>query len=105
MSNQEKVLEIETKNKNMYYVLSALTLAGGVAGVLYGVKKKKSFLTKVGYYFLGSAILGIPSGIIIVPKINKNVAKVKTLKGKSIPVDESGQPIAQTKPLFISSNA
>jgi len=72
-----KVVDLKAKNSTMNYTWTALGLAGGVLGVIYAIKTKKSFWGKVGFYFLGTAIVSIPAGMVMYPKIAKNKAEIE----------------------------
>lgn len=82
MSNQEKINEINAKLATTNYTVSALSLAGGVLGVIVAARRGNGFWSRVGYFFAGSILVGVAAGIATVPKTAKLIAERQNLESQ-----------------------
>ncbi len=69
--------QLKAKNMNILLASSGISLLGNVAGLVYAIQTKKSGWGKVGWFFLGGIIVGVPSGIIARSMILKNLEKIQ----------------------------
>jgi F0F1-type ATP synthase assembly protein I len=93
MSNQEKINEINAKLNTTNYVVSGLSLAGGVLGVMLAARRGNGFWGRVGYFFAGSILVGVAAGIATAPKSAKLIAERQNLEYQQ-GQQQSGQPTA-----------
>lgn len=77
--NTTEIEKLNSKNKNIVMAAGGVSLLGNIAGLLYAINTKKSGWGKVGWFFLGGIIVGIPSGIIGRSMITNNNAKINEL--------------------------
>ena len=59
----DKIIDLKSRNRNITYIQGGLAFAGSIGGLIYAINSKKSFLGKVGFWFLGGLIVGVPSAI------------------------------------------
>lgn len=74
--NQFEVDALKQKNTNIAIAATGISILGNVAGLLYAIQTKKSGWGKVGWFFLGGIIVGIPSGIVGRAMVVKNNTKI-----------------------------
>ena len=77
---EKRVIELGAKNQIILGTWSALSLAGGIGGVIYASKQGKGFWGKVGFFFLGSIAVSLPVGLIARPKLINNLAELKMIQ-------------------------
>lgn len=58
-----KILQLQSKNATVYMTVGSLQLVGGVLAVYWASKKNWSLLGKVGAFFGGVILTGVPLGI------------------------------------------
>ncbi len=56
---------------NIQYTTSGLGLLGGIAGVIYSNRTGGHFWRGVGYFFLGSIVVGVAARLVALPFENK----------------------------------
>jgi hypothetical protein len=64
-------IDVSRQIRNLRTIQRALTLAGGVSGILVAINMNTGFWKGAGLFLLGSAMAGIPASIIISRKISK----------------------------------
>jgi hypothetical protein len=82
MENQERIIELKNKIAMNNYIVSGLSLTGGIAGVFIAAKRGNKFWGKVGYFVAGSILVGLAAGIATAPKTVKLVSELQTLEYK-----------------------
>ena len=83
MEDQEKKSELNKlygQHAAVNIQMSAIALAGSIAGVVYSVKKGNGFWPGVGYWILGGMVIGIPARIAFANKKTSLNAQIKTLE-------------------------
>lgn len=78
--NASVIRALEKENAQLASWGMAISALGGVAGAIYAMKKKKKAWTVVGWFFLGSIIAGIPSGLIIRAKMINKTSEIEALE-------------------------
>ena len=80
-----KIIDLQSENSTINTVRMALGFAGSIAGIVYANKTGGKFWRYVGFWFLGGAVVGIPTTLATIPKLNKNLAEIKKLKLNATP--------------------
>jgi hypothetical protein len=80
--NKAEIEKLERKNQNVYLAGAGISLLGSVGGVIYASKTGKSFWGKVGWWFLGGIIVGVPAGITVRAINNKRLNQIDKLKSQ-----------------------
>lgn len=60
--------KVKQEKLSLSLKISAISLGGSVAGVLYANNKKESLIGKIGWFILGGIIVSVPSTLIFANK-------------------------------------
>lgn len=77
---EKEIIDLKSKNKTVFIVQGGLSFAGSVGGLIYAIKKNKSFWGKVGFWILGGLIVTVPSGIAANLINNRRNTDIKKLE-------------------------
>ena len=83
MTIEEKKAEVallEGKNLNASMIWGTVGLLGSIGGVVVAHRMGYKFWGKVGFFFLGGMITGVPLRLIFANKINERNSRIKLLK-------------------------
>ena len=83
MTIEEKKAEItllQGKNLNASMTWATVGFLGSIGGVIIAHKMGYKFWGKVGFFFLGGMVTGIPMRLIYANKINERNARIQLLK-------------------------
>jgi len=58
-----KIIQLQAKNTTVYLTVASLQLVGGVLAVYWASKKNWTLVGKVGAFFGGVILTGVPLGI------------------------------------------
>lgn len=73
---------VESEAKSLNMKIGAISLGGSIAGAIYAASHKESFWKKVGWFFLGGTIVGIPTTLIFADKVADIQQRYQELKDK-----------------------
>lgn len=76
---QDRITEIDYELASIQMKSLAIGLASGIGAVFFFGKDKK-LLGKVGYFFAGSIVAGIPTNLIFSSKITQLLAEKENIK-------------------------
>jgi hypothetical protein len=65
----------ESQIKNIDYAVKGMAILGAVAGVVYSAKSGGGFWRGVGYFFLGSLVVGGVTRLATLPMKNKVISQ------------------------------
>jgi hypothetical protein len=80
LEHEISLVQAEAKSLNMK--IGAISLGGSIAGAMYAANHKESFWKKVGWFFLGGTIVGIPTTLIFADKVADIQQRYQELKDK-----------------------
>ena len=78
-----KIIALQQKNNVTYLMIGGIQLLGGIAGVVYAKKKNYSAIAKIGMFFVGAIVVGIPANAILQPKIIEREEEMELIKLES----------------------
>ena len=84
-----QIIELQGKNNNANIVWGSVSLLGSIGGVVLAHKMGYKFWGKVGFFFLGGMVTGLPMRLIYANKISERTAKISLLRNE-IWDEESG---------------
>ncbi len=71
---------------NVEYMIAGASLLGAIGGVVYSNRTGGGFWRGVGYFFLGSIVVGVTARIIAIPFENKIIKDgVTTVDTQALP--------------------
>jgi len=77
-----KITLLESKNINASYTWGTVGFLGSVAGVVVAHKMGYKFWGKVGFFFLGGIVAGLPMRLILANKMAERNSEIVQLKGE-----------------------
>lgn len=77
---QAEIVELQGKNNNANIVWGSVSLLGSIGGVVVAHKMGYKFWGKVGFFFLGGMVTGLPMRLIYANKISERQARINLLK-------------------------
>jgi hypothetical protein len=84
-----QIIELQGKNNNANIVWGSVSLLGSIGGVVLAHKMGYKFWGKVGFFFLGGMVTGLPMRLIYANKMSERAAKISLLRNE-IWDEESG---------------
>lgn len=79
---EKKLAELKRKQANTNLIYLGSGLVGGIGGLTYAVVKQKSFWGKVGFFILGSLVVGVPVRMAMIARTNKLNEKRENLENE-----------------------
>lgn len=77
-----QIIELQGKNNNANIVWGSVSLLGSIGGVVLAHKMGYKFWGKVGFFFLGGMVTGLPMRLIYANKISERTAKISLLRNE-----------------------
>lgn len=77
-----QIIELQGKNSNANAVWGSVSLLGSIGGVVLAHKMGYKFWGKVGFFFLGGMVTGLPMRLIYANKISERTAKISLLRNE-----------------------
>ena len=77
---KSQIIELQGKNNNANYTWGTVSLLGSIGGVVLAHKMGYKFWGKVGFFFLGGMVTGLPMRLIYANKISERAAKISLLR-------------------------
>lgn len=77
---QAEIIELQGKNNNANIVWGSVTLLGNIGGVILAHKMGYKFWGKVGFFFLGGIVTGLPMRLVYANKISERQARINLLR-------------------------
>lgn len=77
-----QIIELQGKNNNANTVWGTVSLLGSIGGVVLAHKMGYKFWGKVGFFFLGGMITGVPMRLIYANKMSERAAKISLLRNE-----------------------
>ena len=77
-----QIIELQGKNNNANRVWGSVSLLGSIGGVVLAHKMGYKFWGKVGFFFLGGMVTGLPMRLIYANKISERTAKISLLRNE-----------------------
>jgi len=77
-----KITLLQSKNINANVTMITVGLLGSVAGVIVAHKMGYKFWGKVGFYFLGAGVVGLPMHLIFANKIAERKSQINVMTGE-----------------------
>jgi hypothetical protein len=77
-----QIIELQGKNNNANAVWGTVSLLGSIGGVVLAHKMGYKFWGKVGFFFLGGMITGVPMRLIYANKMSERAAKISLLRNE-----------------------
>jgi hypothetical protein len=77
--NDVEISQLKQKNTNALVASAGISFLGNIGGLMYAINTKKSGWGKVGYFFLGGILVGIPISIATSSYIRSNNKKIDIL--------------------------
>jgi hypothetical protein len=77
-----QIIELQGKNSNANAVWGSVSLLGSIGGVVLAHKMGYKFWGKVGFFFLGGMVTGLPMRLIYANKISERAAKISLLRNE-----------------------
>jgi hypothetical protein len=74
MATEQLTASAQARLWNINYTIAALAFAGGIGGVVYSSKTGGGFWRGVGYYIVGSVVVGASARLLALPFQN-NIIK------------------------------
>ncbi len=81
-ATKDRIEELKANNATIKGVTGALSLAGGVYGVILSNRAGRSFWWGVGSFFAGSILVGTLGTVATLRKVNNNTAQINNLGRK-----------------------
>lgn len=79
---KSQIIELQGKNNNANYTWGTVSLLGSIGGVVLAHKMGYKFWGKVGFFFLGGMVTGLPMRLIYANKISERAAKISLLRNE-----------------------
>jgi hypothetical protein len=79
---KSQIIELQGKNNNANYTWGTVSLLGSIGGVILAHKMGYKFWGKVGFFFLGGMVTGLPMRLIYANKISERAAKISLLRNE-----------------------
>jgi len=77
---QAEIIELQGKNNNANVVWGSVILLGNIGGVILAHKMGYKFWGKVGFFFLGGVVTGLPMRLVYANKISERQARINLLR-------------------------